>query len=74
MYGLENAYGYGRTSEMKNAQSGYYAQNISAKPHEKEGFYLFEVDLSIMTMTIECRDVKVEKIKRSEAHSFWENN
>ena len=50
-------------SEMTRSQLGYYGQDITVSESDTEGFYKIELDLSIMLMQIECKEIKTEKIK-----------
>lgn len=57
--------------------SGYYGQNISLEKYEEgelDGdFTKVSLDLSIMLMTIVCKDIIVEEIKLKDISFFWEN-
>lgn len=63
--------------KVKNSSpwSGYYGQDITLEKYEeKEEFTKCSVDLSIMTMTIVCKDILVEEIKLEDTSFFWKDN
>ena len=60
--------------EMSNSQLGYYGQNILVCESEKADFYKVDLDLSIMEMHIECKDILVEKISKKKMKLFWNHN
>lgn len=49
---------------MIHSQLGYYGQDISVFKSENTGFYKVYLDLSIMEMHIECKDISVDKISK----------
>lgn len=57
---------------MKKTQLGYYGQDITV--YENEGFYKVDLDLSIMEMCIECKEVLVEKTSKKNLELFWTHN
>lgn len=57
--------------DMKKPQLGYYGQDISVSRSEIENFYTVKLDLSIMEMQIECRDIQVDKIVKKDISLFW---
>ena len=57
--------------DMKRPQLGYYGQDISVCRSEIENFYTVKLDLSIMEMQIECRDIQVDKIAKKDISLFW---
>lgn len=57
--------------DMKKPQLGYYGQDISVSRSEIENFYTVKLDLSIMEMQIECRDIQVDKIAKKDILLFW---
>ena len=57
--------------DMKRPQLGYYGQDISVSRSEIENFYTVKLDLSIMEMQIECRDIQVDKIAKKDISLFW---
>lgn len=61
-------------SKMKNSQLGYYGQDISVCESEKANFYKVDLDLSIMEMHIECKDILVEAISKRKLELFWNYN
>lgn len=60
--------------EMKNFQLGYYGQDISVCESEKDNFYKVNLDLSIMKMHIECKDIIIEKVLKKNLEFFWNHN
>lgn len=63
-----------KVRDMKNTQLGYYGQNISVYESENVDFYKVDLDLSIMEMYIECKDIFVEKISKKNLELFWTHN
>ncbi len=59
---------------MRKSQLGYFGQDISAFESENANFYKVDLDLSIMEMHIECRDIFIEKISKSNLELFWTRN
>lgn len=72
---------------MRGGQLGYYGQDITLEKYietdesvkrsiEKYGgtddFIRCSLDLSIMTMTIVCKDILVEEINLADISFFWE--
>ena len=57
--------------DMKKPQLGYYGQDISVSRSEIENFYTVKLDLSIMEMQIECRDIQIDKIAKKDLLLFW---
>lgn len=53
-------------SDMNKSQLGYYGQDITVSASDHEGFYKIALDLSIMSMQIECVGVDVKKIDNTE--------
>ena len=60
--------------EMKKPQLGYYGQDISVFKSENIGFYKVYLDLSIMEMHIECKNISVDKISKKNLDLFWNYN
>lgn len=60
-----------RVRDMKKPQLGYYGQDISVSESEHAKFYKVDLDLSIMEMHIECKDIFVEKISKKSLELFW---
>lgn len=60
--------------DMKEPQLGYYGQDIAVSESEESDFYKVDMDLSIMTICIECKNVLVEKIFKESLNLFWKNN
>lgn len=54
--------------DMKKSQLGYYGQDITVSESITEKFYKVDLDLSIMEMHIECRDILVEKVLKENAN------
>lgn len=63
-----------KVKEMKEPQLGYYGQNITVIESEESDFYKVDMDLSIMTSRIECKNILVEKIYKESLNLFWKNN
>ncbi len=60
--------------DMKKPQLGYYGQNILlSKNIDFKDFFDVTIDLTILTATIICRDVKVEKISNDLLNIFAED-
>ncbi|WP_167955298.1 hypothetical protein [Anaerosporobacter faecicola] len=59
---------------MKKAQLGYYGQDMVVSESEESDFYKVDMDLSIMTICIECKNVLVEKISKESLNLFWKSN
>lgn len=57
--------------EMKRPQLGYYAQDISVFESKKNDFYMVNVDLSIMEIQIECKEIVIESISKKNMELFW---
>ncbi len=60
--------------EMIHSQLGYYGQDISVFKSENIGFYKVYLDLSIMEMHIECKNISVDKISKKNLDLFWNYN
>lgn len=60
--------------EMKEPQLGYFGQDISVYESEENGFYKVTMDLSIMEIIIECKDILVDKIFKKDLSLFWKYN
>lgn len=56
--------------DMKKPQLGYFAQDISVSRSKIENFYIVKLDLSIMEMQIECRDIQIGKIAKKDILVF----
>lgn len=63
-----------KVRDMRKSQLGYFGQDISAFESENANFYKVDLDLSIMEMHIECKDIFVEKISKSNLELFWTRN
>ena len=59
---------------MKKPQLGYYGQDMVVSESEESDFYKVDMDLSIMTICIECKNVFIEKISKESLNLFWKNN
>ena len=57
--------------DMKKTQLGYFGQDISVSRSKIEDFYIVKLDLSIMEMQIECRDIQIDKIAKKDISLFW---
>lgn len=51
-----------KVSEMKGGQLGYYGQDITVFDCDNSEFLKVTIDLSIMDIEIECKEITVEKI------------
>ena len=58
---------------MKKSQLGYFGQDISVSQSEIDGFYIVKLDLSIMEMQIQCRDIRIDKISKKNLLFFWKS-
>ena len=58
--------------DMKRPQLGYWIQDISVNEAPTEGFYIIKLDLSIMEIQIECRNIHIDKINNNNLSFFWE--
>ncbi len=56
---------------MKRPQLGYFGQNISVSQVNTGSFYKITINLSIMDMIIECKDVEISRISKSDLNLFW---
>ena len=59
--------------DMKKPQLGYFGQDISVSRSKIEDFYIVKLDLSIMEMQIECRDIQIGKIAKKDISLFWKS-
>jgi hypothetical protein len=61
-----------RTNHVKDlalSQLGYYGQDITLS---QEGDFIgVKMDLSIMYVKLQCKNIKVEKVNNSEIEFFW---
>ena len=62
-----------KVRDMKKSQLGYFGQDISVSQSEIDGFYIVKMDLSIMEMQIQCRDIRIDKISKKDLLLFWES-
>lgn len=62
-----------KVRDMKKSQLGYFGQDISVSQSEIDGFYIVKLDLSIMEMQIQCRDIRIDKITKKDLLLFWES-
>ena len=61
--------------EMIRPELGYFTQDFKIVPYaDNDEFVECRVDLSIMTMKIICRDIKIEHCDLSDFHFFWQDN
>lgn len=58
--------------DMIRPQLGYWIQDISVNEAPTEGFYIIKLDLSIMEIQIECRNIHIDKINNNNLSFFWE--
>ena len=58
--------------DMKKPQLGYYGQDISVSRSKIEDFYIVKLDLYIMEIQIECKDIQICKIAKEDISLFWE--
>lgn len=63
-----------KVRDMRRSQLGYFGQDISVYKSENLNFYQVDLDLSIMEMHIECKDIFIEKISKSNLEFFWTQN
>lgn len=59
--------------DMKKPQLGYFGQDIAVSRSKIEDFYIVKLDLSIMEMQIECRDIQISKITKKDISLFWKS-
>ncbi len=62
-----------KVRDMKKSQLGYFGQDISVSQSEIDGFYIVKLDLSIMEMQIQCRDIRIDKISKKDLLLFWKS-
>lgn len=62
-----------KVRDMKKSQLGYFGQDISVSQSEINGFYIVKLDLSIMEMQIQCRNIRIDKISKKDLLLFWES-
>lgn len=60
-----------KVKEMKEPQLGYFGQDISVCESEEPNFYKITMDLSIMEMIVECKDILIDKISKGNLKLFW---
>ena len=58
--------------DMKKLQLGYYGHTISVLESELPNFYQVYLQLSIMSITILCKQIDISKIKRVPLQFFRE--
>lgn len=63
-----------KVRDMKKSQLGYFGQDISVCEIENTNIYKVDLDLSIMEMHIECKDIFIEKISKKNLLLFWNHN
>ena len=59
--------------DMKKTQLGYFGQDISVSRSKIEDFYIVKLDLSIMEIQIECREIQIDKIAKKDISLFWKS-
>lgn len=63
-----------KVRDMSKGQLGYFMQDISMKKYgDNEEFIECSLNLSIMTMTIVCKDILVEEMDQKNISFFWED-
>lgn len=62
-----------KVRDMKKSQLGYFGQDISVSQSGIDGFYIVKLDLSIMEMQIQCRDIRIDKISKKNLLLFWKS-
>ena len=60
-----------KVRDMKKSQLGYFGQDISVFKSENANFYKVDLDLSILEMHIECKDIFIKKISKKNLELFW---
>lgn len=60
--------------KMRKPQLGHYGQDITVSESEESDFYKVDIDLSIMEMHIECKNILVDKVSKKDLDLFWNNN
>lgn len=60
--------------EMKKSQLGYYAQDITIDNVRQDDVLEINLDLSIMDLKIECKEILVERHLVDEFNFFWNDN
>lgn len=60
--------------KMRKNQLGYFVQDIIVSESDISDFYKTYINLTIMEMEIECRDISIEQISKNDVKVFWENN
>ncbi len=55
---------------MKETQLAYYGQDISVSESEADDCYKVDLDLSIMEMHIDCKEILVQKISKNYLYSI----
>lgn len=60
-----------KVKNMKISQLGYFGQEIKINESNESGFYNVYMDLSIMIMNIECKEIQVSRVKKSDLEFFW---
>ena len=63
-----------KVRDMKKPQLGYYGQDISVCESENANFYKVDLDLSIMEIHVECKDIIINKISKKNLELFWKYN
>lgn len=63
------------TKKMTYRQLSYTGQDITLQPFkENDNFIECVINFHPIYMTIVCKDISVEKLKRSDLSFFWEKN
>jgi len=61
-----------RVRDMTKLQLGYDGQDITLS--EAGDFIGVKMDLTMMTVSLQCKAIEIEKVDNSEMRFFWENN
>lgn len=62
------------SSKCDGEWENYYGIKINTLDNPESDFYKVDMDLSIMTSRIECKNILVEKIYKESLNLFWKNN
>lgn len=63
-----------KVKDMSKGQLGYFMQDISIEKYgDNEEFIECSLNLSIMMMSIVCKDIVVEELDKKNISFFWED-